>query len=55
MEGSPGAVLILIALAVFIYMKNRGKGEHTDIWAEADRAALEKAAAKAAETIEQRA
>lgn len=54
-EGSPGAVLILIALAVFIYMKNRGKGEHTDIWAEADRAALEKAAAKAAETIEQRA
>ncbi len=52
-EGSPGAVLILIALAVFIYMKNRGKCEHTDVWADADRAAIEKAAAS--EAIEQRA
>ena len=44
-EGSIGAVVMLIALAVLIFLKNRGKGEHTDVWAENDRAALEKAAA----------
>ena len=48
-EGSIGAVLILIGLCVLVYIKNRGKGEHTDVWAETDQAAIEKAAAKKAE------
>ena len=43
-EGSIGAVVLLIAVAVFIFLKNRGRGEHTDVWAENDRAALEKVA-----------
>ena len=51
-EGSLGAVVILIALCTFIMLKNRGKAEHTDIWAEADQAAIEKTEAKKAETAE---
>ena len=47
-EGSAGANIILLALFLFILAKNRGKGEHTDIWAEADRAALAKSAGEAA-------
>ena len=35
-EGSVGAVTILIILGIVIFMKNRGKGEHTDVWAETD-------------------
>lgn len=51
-EGSPGAVVILVALGIFLFMKNRGKAEHTDIWAETDREAIRKAAeaAEAANT-----
>ena len=41
-EGSIGSILILIALCVIIYMKNRGKSEHTDIWAEADADAVQR-------------
>lgn len=41
-EGSIAASIILIALCILIFMKNRDKGEHTDIWAPADQAALEK-------------
>jgi hypothetical protein len=33
-------------------MKNRGKGEHTDIWAKNDQAAIERAAAEAAQLEE---
>ena len=44
-EGSPGAVVLLLALTVAVILINRGKGEHTDIWAKADEAAIEKAAA----------
>lgn len=36
-EGSVGAVTILIILGLVIFMKNRGRGEHTDVWAETDR------------------
>ena len=32
-EGSLGAVLVLIAMGAAIVLKNRGKSEHTDIWA----------------------
>lgn len=35
-EGSVGAVTILIILGLVIFMKNRGRGEHTDVWAETD-------------------
>ena len=35
-EGSPGAVLILLAVGIVVFLKNRGKGEHTDIWAKND-------------------
>ena len=35
-EGSVGAVAILTLLGVLIILKNRGKGEHTDLWAKAD-------------------
>ncbi len=48
-EGSIAINIILVALCVIIYMKNRGKGEHTDIWAEADAAAIEKASNAAIE------
>ena len=48
-EGSPGAVAIIIALTVLVFVINRGKAEHTDIWAEADRAALEKTALREAD------
>ena len=41
-EGSAGAVLVLIAVGVVILLKNHGKAEHTDIWAKADQAAIEK-------------
>jgi len=47
-EGSLGANIILLALGIFILVINRGKGEHTDIWAEADQAAIAKRAAEAA-------
>ena len=40
-EGSFGAVVILIALGFLIFLKNRGKGEHTDVWVENDRAAVQ--------------
>ena len=46
-EGSIGAVAIIMILTVIVIVKNRGKGEHTDIWAEADQAAVERAAKKA--------
>lgn len=42
-EGSPGAVVILAALGIVIILINRGKGEQTDIWADAEREAIEKA------------
>ncbi len=51
-EGSLGAAVLLIALGIFIFMKNRGKGEHTDIWAKNDQAAIERAAAEAAQLEE---
>ena len=38
-EGSIGANVIIFALTVLVFVINRGKGEHTDIWAEADKAA----------------
>ncbi|MDO5139115.1 MAG: type II CAAX endopeptidase family protein [Oscillospiraceae bacterium] len=41
-EGSPGAVVVLIAVGVVIILINRGKAEHTDIWAQTDQAAIEK-------------
>ena len=44
-EGSVAANIILLALCIFIFMKNREKGEHTDVWAEADQAAIAKNAA----------
>ncbi|MBQ9060355.1 MAG: CPBP family intramembrane metalloprotease, partial [Firmicutes bacterium] len=31
-EGSIGAVVILAGVCLFLALKNRGKGEHTDIW-----------------------
>ena len=43
-EGSLGAVVILIALGVVLILKNRGKTEHTDVWVQADQAAIEKKA-----------
>ena len=43
-EGSVAANIILLALCVFIFVKNHKKGEHTDVWAEADQAAIAKAA-----------
>lgn len=46
-EGSLGANFILLALIVFVFLKNRRKGEHTDIWAETDRAAIAKTAGEA--------
>ena len=36
-EGSFGAVLILIGMCVLVYMKNRDKTEHTDLWVENDK------------------
>ena len=33
-EGSIGALAVLIAAGAAIFLKNRGKTEHTDIWAE---------------------
>ena len=47
-EGSLGAVLLLIALCILIMVVNRGKKEHTDLWAALDVAAIEKAEAKKA-------
>ena len=47
-EGSVGAVTLLTLLGVVILLKNRGRGEHTDVWAKADQAAIEKAAAEQA-------
>lgn len=44
-EGSIGAVVILAAVLALIMWINHGKGEHTDVWAENDREALEKSAA----------
>ena len=46
-EGSVGAVLILIAVGVAVFLINRGKEERTDIWENTDREAIEKAAAAA--------
>lgn len=43
-EGSPGAVVILAAVGVAVFLINRGKGEQTDIWADAERKATERAA-----------
>ncbi len=43
-EGSVASNIILLAVCIYILVKNRKKGEHTDIWAEADQAAIEKAA-----------
>ena len=51
-EGSVGAVLILVGLIVFVILKNRGKAEHTDVWAKADIKAAEKAAAKAEAAVD---
>ena len=42
-EGSLGAVLILVVLCGILLLKNRGRTEHTDVWAESDQAAVEKA------------
>ncbi|MBQ6469283.1 MAG: CPBP family intramembrane metalloprotease [Lachnospiraceae bacterium] len=39
-EGSAGAAAVLIAVGAAIVLKNRGKAEHTDIWAKAEQAAL---------------
>ena len=46
-EGSIAANIILAAVIVFVLMKNRGKGEHSDVWAQADQAAIAKAAMEA--------
>lgn len=43
-EGSLGAVVILILLALVLILTNRFKPEHTDIWAKADQEALGKEA-----------
>lgn len=43
-EGSMGSNIILLALCIVLIVKNRGKAEHTDVWAEADQAAIAKAA-----------
>ena len=43
-EGSIGANIILLALILFVFLKNRRKGEHTDVWADADQAAIAKLA-----------
>ena len=42
-EGSVGAVLLLTAVGIIILLKNRGRAEHTDIWAKAGQTAIEKA------------
>ena len=47
-EGSLGAVLLLILVGIVILLKNRSKGEHTDVWARAEQEAIEKAAANTA-------
>jgi len=47
-EGSVAANIILLALCIFIFVKNRRKGEHTDVWAEADQAAIAKNASETA-------
>ena len=47
-EGSVGAGVILAVIIVIVILLNRGKTEHTDVWADADREAVEKAAAKEA-------
>lgn len=47
-EGSIAANIILIALCIIVFMKNRDKREQTDIWAQADKSALENAAAEKA-------
>ena len=47
-EGSVGSNLILLTLCIVVLLINRGKGEHTDIWAEADRAAMAKRESEAA-------
>jgi len=43
-EGSPGAVVLISLVGVAIYLINRGKGEYTDVWAEAEAAATTHAA-----------
>ena len=47
-EGSAGAVVVLILVGVAIFLINRRKAEHTDVWEETDRTAIGKATAKAA-------
>ena len=47
-EGSLGAGVILAVIIVIVILLNRGKTEHTDVWADADREAVEKAAAREA-------
>ena len=49
-EGSIAANLILLALCVFVFLKNRQKGEHADVWVEADQAAIAKRESEAART-----
>lgn len=44
-EGSIAANVILAVICILVFMKNRDKREHTDIWATADKAAIERAAA----------
>ena len=44
-EGSIGANVILLALVLLVFLKNRRKAEHTDLWADADQAAIAKKAA----------
>ena len=52
-EGSVAANVILAALIVFVLLKNRGNGEHTDVWAETDLAAAAKAAMAADPSADQ--
>lgn len=47
-EGSIGANFILLALILIVFLKNRRKGEHMDVWADADRAAIAKIAGETA-------
>ena len=44
-EGSIGANVILLALVLLVFLKNRRKAEHTDLWADADQAVIAKKAA----------
>lgn len=51
-EGSSGAVLVLVAVGIIVLLKNRKRAEQTDIWAKADQEAIEKTATETVEADE---